>query len=106
LDRVNTWQFGPDRYPAFFHPRRGPVLGEMLQQKGNPPTKGGKGQFSFDRGGLIMHDEQPNYSSTPGEIIEYYDTHLNLTLRELSDMTGRSVAYLKGLLMHPEKVKV
>jgi hypothetical protein len=52
-----------------------------------------------------MHDEQPNYNSTPDEIIHYYDTHLNLTLRELSDMTGRSVAYLKGLLMHPEKAK-
>jgi len=50
-------------------------------------------------------DQQPTYSSTPAEIIDYYDSHLNLTLRELSDMTGRSIAYLKGLLMHPEKVK-
>ena len=52
-----------------------------------------------------MEDQQPNYSSTPGEIMDYYDSHLNLTLRELSDMTGRSIAYLKGLLLHPEKVK-
>jgi hypothetical protein len=52
-----------------------------------------------------MDDQQPNHSSTPAEIIDYYDTHLNLTLRELSDMTGRSVAYLKGLLLHPEKAK-
>ena len=52
-----------------------------------------------------MEDQQPNYSSTPAEIIDYYDTHLNLTLRELSDMTGRSIAYLKALIMHPEKVK-
>jgi hypothetical protein len=52
-----------------------------------------------------MHnDQQPNYGSTPAEIIDYYDSHHNLTLRELSDMTGRSVAYLKGLLLHPEKV--
>jgi len=52
-----------------------------------------------------MHDDQqPTHSSTPAEIIDYYDSHLNLTLRELSNMTGRSVAYLKGLIMHPEKV--
>jgi hypothetical protein len=49
-------------------------------------------------------DQQPTYSSTPAEIIDYYDSHLNLTLRELSNMTGRSVAYLKGLIMHPDKV--
>jgi hypothetical protein len=51
-----------------------------------------------------MEDQQPNYGSTPAEIIDYYDSHLNLTLRELSNMTGRPVAYLKGLLMHPDKV--
>ena len=52
-----------------------------------------------------MEDQQPSYSSTPAEIVDYYDSHLNLTLRELSDMTGRSIAYLKNLIMHPEKVK-
>jgi hypothetical protein len=52
-----------------------------------------------------MEDQQPNHASTRAEIIDYYDSHLNLTLRELSDMTGRSIAYLKGLIMHPEKVK-
>jgi hypothetical protein len=52
-----------------------------------------------------MEDQQPTYSSTPAEIVEYYDSHLNLTLRELSDMTGRTIPYLKGLIMHPEKVK-
>ncbi len=52
-----------------------------------------------------MEDQQPNYNSTPAEIIDYYDSHLNLTLRELSNMTGRSIAQLKALLMHPEKVK-
>jgi hypothetical protein len=49
--------------------------------------------------------DKPNHASTPGEIIDYYDTHPDLTLRELATMTGRSVAYLKGLLMHPEQVK-
>ena len=44
-------------------------------------------------------------TSTAAEIIDYYDRHPSLTLRELSSMTGRSIAYLKGLLMHPEKVK-
>jgi plasmid maintenance system antidote protein VapI len=52
-----------------------------------------------------MQDQQPNHASTPGEIIDYYDTHPDLTLRELATMTGRTVAYLKGLLNHPEKVK-
>ena len=44
-------------------------------------------------------DKQPNYSSSDDEIVDYYDSHLNLTLRELSDMTGRSVADLKRLIM-------
>jgi len=51
-----------------------------------------------------MEEQQPNYSSTPAEIVDYYDSHLNLTLRELSNMTGRSIPYLKALIMHPEKV--
>lgn len=46
-----------------------------------------------------MEDQQPNYSSTDAEIVHYYDTHLNLTLRELADMTGRTVAQLKKLIM-------
>lgn len=41
---------------------------------------------------------------TPAQIIDFYDSHPDLTLRQLSHMTGRSIAYLKGLLMHPEKV--
>ena len=44
-------------------------------------------------------DNQPNYSSSPAEIVDYYDSHLNLTLRELSDMTGRSVAELKNFIL-------
>lgn len=41
---------------------------------------------------------------TPAQIMEFYDSHLNLTLLELSSLTGRSQPYLKGLLMHPQKV--
>jgi hypothetical protein len=52
-----------------------------------------------------MEEQQPNHASTPGEIVDYYDSHLNLTLRELSSMTGRSIPYLKALIMHPEKVQ-
>jgi hypothetical protein len=36
---------------------------------------------------------------TPAQIMDYYDSHPNLTLRELSILTGRRPAYLKGLLM-------
>ena len=63
-----------------------------------------KAQKNQPAGAETMQDQQPNYSSTPAEIMDFYDSHLNLTLRQLSDMTGRSIAYLKGLLMHPEKV--
>lgn len=52
-----------------------------------------------------MEDQQPNHSSTPAEITDYYDSHPNLTLSQLSAMTGRSIPYLKGLLLHPEKAK-
>jgi hypothetical protein len=37
---------------------------------------------------------------TPEEICHYYDTHLNLTLRELSAMTGRTIPQLKKILMN------
>jgi hypothetical protein len=40
---------------------------------------------------------------TDDEIIHYYDTHLNLTLKELSLMTGKSVAELKKLIMSEGK---
>jgi hypothetical protein len=40
-----------------------------------------------------------NHSSTPAEIVHYYDTHLNLTLAQLASMTGRSVADLKKMIM-------
>jgi hypothetical protein len=53
-----------------------------------------------------MEDQKPNYNSTAEEIIDFYDSHLTTpTLKELADMTGRSIPYLKGLLMHPGKVK-
>lgn len=36
---------------------------------------------------------------TPAEIIDYYDTHPDLTLAELSRMTMLSVKQLKNILM-------
>jgi hypothetical protein len=36
---------------------------------------------------------------TDQEIIEYFDSHLNATLVEISYLSGRSVAYIKRLLM-------
>jgi hypothetical protein len=42
---------------------------------------------------------------SPAQIMDFYDNHLNLTLRELSNLTGKQIPYLKGLLMHPEKVE-
>jgi hypothetical protein len=48
-------------------------------------------------------DQTPSHASTPAEIVDYYDRHLNLTLRELSDMTGRTIKELKRLIMEPAK---
>ena len=54
--------------------------------------------------GETMNDDQtPNHASTPAEIVDYYDRHLNLTLRELSAMTGRTIKELKRLIMEPAK---
>ena len=51
-----------------------------------------------------MHeDKNPDYASTPAEIIDYYDSHLNLTIFELSNMTGLPIAYL---MMHPEAAQI
>ena len=36
---------------------------------------------------------------TDQEIIDFYDTHWNITLAELSHKTGRTVAQLKKLLL-------
>lgn len=35
------------------------------------------------------------------EIVDYYDSHPNLTLKELSRMSGWTVPHLKQLLMAP-----
>lgn len=52
-----------------------------------------------------MNEEKtPDYNSTPAEIVHYYDSHPNLTLRELSAMTGRTIECLKAILMNPEQV--
>ena len=53
--------------------------------------------------GETMEDQTPNHASTPAEIVDYYDRHLNLTLRELSAMTGRTIKELKRLIMEPAK---
>ena len=36
---------------------------------------------------------------TDKEIVEFYDSHPNMTLSELSQITGLSVAQLKRILM-------
>lgn len=36
---------------------------------------------------------------TDAEIVDFYDSHLNVTLSELAALSGRSVAYCKALLM-------
>ena len=36
---------------------------------------------------------------TDQEINDYYDSHLNMTLAELSKMTGKTIAELKKILM-------
>jgi len=51
----------------------------------------------------MNEDPTPNFASTPAEIVEYYDQHLNLTLRELSNMTGRTIPALKKLLLADEQ---
>jgi len=53
--------------------------------------------------GETMEDQTPNHASTPADIVDYYDRHLNLTLRELSAMTGRTIKELKRLIMEPAK---
>ena len=54
------------------------------------------------RAHAIDEDQTPNHASTPAEIVDYYDRHLNLTLHELSDMTGRTIKELKRLIMGPQ----
>jgi hypothetical protein len=49
-----------------------------------------------------MEDQTPNHASTPADIVDYYDRHLNLTLRELSAMTGRTIASLKKIILQDE----
>lgn len=43
---------------------------------------------------------------TSSEIIDFYDRNPDLTLRQLQNITGRSIAALKGLLMHPEPAPI
>ena len=55
------------------------------------------------KGETMTDDQTPNHASTPADIVDYYDRHLNLTLRELSAMTGRTIKELKRLIMEPAK---
>lgn len=55
------------------------------------------------KGETMTDDQTPNHASTPADIVHYYDSHLNLTLRELSAMTGRTIKELKRLIMEPAK---
>ena len=41
---------------------------------------------------------------THDEIREYYDSHLNMTLRELSQMTGLSIPVLKSIILEGVKI--
>jgi hypothetical protein len=47
---------------------------------------------------MTLIRKRANTMWTDAEIIEYYDSHWQLTLRELSRITGRSVPYLVKLL--------
>ena len=68
-----------------------------------PPARTSHGDEITEEGEVV--DSIPRVRSkeafgwTDEEIIDYYDNHPNLTLRELSRMTGRSVQELKRLLM-------
>jgi len=39
------------------------------------------------------------FNMTPAQVCEYYDSHPNITLKQLSIVTGKTVSYLKGLLL-------
>ena len=54
------------------------------------------------KGETMNEDQTPNHASSPAEIVDYYDRHLNLTLRELSAMTGRTIASLKKIILQDE----
>jgi hypothetical protein len=54
------------------------------------------------KGETMNEDQTPSHASTPADIVHYYDSHLNLTLRELSAMTGRTIASLKKIILQDE----
>jgi hypothetical protein len=47
---------------------------------------------------MTLIRQRTNTMWTDAAIIEYYDSHWDITLRELSNITGRSVPYLVKLL--------
>ena len=75
-------------------------IGGLIGKQTNDCPRCGK-QALFKK--EYMEEQSPNYASTPAEIVDYYDRHLNLTLRELSAMTGRTIKELKRLIMEPAK---
>ena len=65
---------------------------------------------------LLLHRDNADYSAKlwcerdemiariyspmkPADICEYYDSHPNITLKQLSMTTGKTISYLKGLLL-------
>ena len=40
------------------------------------------------------------------DIVDYYDTHFDVTLKQLSALSGRSVAYIKALLLSSEGPRI
>jgi hypothetical protein len=49
--------------------------------------------------GLMLFFIKLELLMTDDEIRHYYDTHLNMTLKELSQMTGKSIAELKKIIL-------
>jgi hypothetical protein len=71
-----------------------PAVDVATHDKANPsPRRGFWWELSQHRRKKTMNAQQ---------IRDYYDSHPNVTLRQLSAMTGRSISELKCILMgHP-----
>ncbi len=40
------------------------------------------------------------------DIVDYYDTHFDVTLKQLSALSGRSVSYIKALLLSSDGPRI
>ena len=40
------------------------------------------------------------------DIVYYYDTHFDVTLKQLSALSGRSVSYIKALLLSSDGPRI